>query len=90
MNISFDLNLDHAYAETLRQQHEAREAQELITELEDKIGSALNLVFERHQVLPGLGDRVEVDSDWMVVNARSFGQDGSVWLSVKPFETPAR
>jgi hypothetical protein len=85
MTVSFDLNLDHAYAETLRQQHEARAAQELISELEDKIGSAVSVAFERHRVLPGPGDRVEADLDWWVINARSFGQDGTVWLSVKPF-----
>ncbi|MCB2407954.1 hypothetical protein [Hymenobacter lucidus] len=86
MTISFDLNLDHTYAESLRQQHEPLQAQELIGELEDKIGSAINLVFQRHGVLPAVGDRVEVDFEWMVISARSFGQDGSVWLSVNRFE----
>lgn len=87
MTISFDLNLDHTYAELLRQQQpDALKAQELITDLEDQIGAAVNLVHERHGVLPGVGDRVEVDSTWLVVTARTFGQDGSVWLSVGRFE----
>lgn len=86
MDIAFDLNLDHVFAETFRQQHEPREAHELILELEDKAGAALSLVMQRHGVLPGIGDRVEVDSEWLVVNARTFGQNGSVWLSVKRFE----
>ncbi|SDX37395.1 hypothetical protein [Hymenobacter psychrophilus] len=86
MEIPFDLNLDYTYAESIRQQHEAREAHELISELEDKIGSALSLVMQRHGVLPAVGDRVEVDSEWLVINARTFGQDGSVWLSAKQFE----
>jgi hypothetical protein len=85
MEISFELNLDHAYAEALRQQHDAREAQDLITELEDKIGAAVALVHQRHGVLPGVGDRVEVDSEWVVISARTFGQDGSVWLSAARF-----
>jgi hypothetical protein len=85
MNISFDLNLDHPFAESIREKYEAREAQEQISELEDKVGSALNLVVERHGVLPGPGDRVEVDFEWFVISARTFGQDGTVWLSVKPF-----
>ncbi|NVO32187.1 hypothetical protein [Hymenobacter lapidiphilus] len=85
MEIPFDLNLNHAYAESIRQQHEAREAHDLISELEDKVGSALGLVMQRHGVLPAVGDRVEVDSEWLVISARTFGQDGSVWLSVGPF-----
>lgn len=86
MDIAFDLNLDHTYAETFRQQHESREAHEMISELEDKIGAAISLIMQRHGVLPGIGDRVEVDSEWMVINARTFGQSGNVWLSVKRFE----
>ncbi|MDF7810821.1 hypothetical protein [Hymenobacter sp. YC55] len=86
MDITFQLNIEHHYAEELRQQHEPIEAQRLITDLEDKIGAAVNLLFERHHVLPGVGDRVEVDSDWLVVSSRSFGQDGSIWLSVKRFD----
>ncbi|TGE14079.1 hypothetical protein [Hymenobacter elongatus] len=85
MDITFDLNLDHTYAEELRQQHGSLKAQEVISELEDQIGSAINLVFQRTQVLPGVGDRVEVDSEWVVVNSRGFGQDGTIWLSVKRF-----
>lgn len=86
MTVSFDLNLDHAYAEQLRQQQpDALKAQELITELEDKIGAAVNLAHERHGVLPAVGDRVEVDSEWVIITARTFGQDGSVWLSAGRF-----
>lgn len=83
MDILFDLNLDHAYAETLRQQQpDALAAQELITDLEDKIGAAVHLVWQRHRVLPAVGDRVEVDNEWLTITARTFGQDGSVWLGV--------
>ncbi|TGE25059.1 hypothetical protein E5K00_07635 [Hymenobacter aquaticus] len=85
MTISFDLNLDHAYAESLRQQHEPGKAQELISDLEDQIGSALNLVVQRHGVLPAVGDRVEVDFEWVEITARTFGQDGTVWLSANRF-----
>ncbi|PJJ59828.1 hypothetical protein [Hymenobacter chitinivorans] len=85
MNIQFDLNLDHAYAEALREQHGSGKAQELITELEDQIGSALNLVVQRHGVLPAVGDRVEVDFEWVVITGRTFGQDGTVWLSADRF-----
>lgn len=86
MQIPFDLNLDHAYAESIRRQHDAPEAHELISELEDKAGAALSLVMQRHGVLPAVGDRVEVDAEWLVVSARTFGQDGSVWLSMGKFE----
>ncbi|WP_139362351.1 hypothetical protein [Hymenobacter sp. CRA2] len=86
MIIDFELNLDHAYAETIRQQHDAREAQELIGELEDTIGAAISLIHQRYGVLPGVGDRVEVDSAWVVVTARTFSQNGAVWLSVGQFE----
>ncbi|TGE08417.1 hypothetical protein [Hymenobacter fodinae] len=86
MNISFDLNLDYAYAEAIRQQHDALSAQKMITDLEDTIGAALNEITQRHGILPSIGDRVEIGSDWVVVNARSFSQDGSVWLSVKQLE----
>ncbi|GAB2955759.1 hypothetical protein GCM10027048_22170 [Hymenobacter coalescens] len=86
MTIHFELNLDHTFAEALRAQYEPLVAQEEIGELEDKIGAAVNLVFQRHGVLPGVGDRVEVDSEWMVITARTFGQDGSVWLSVARFQ----
>ncbi|MCB2378971.1 hypothetical protein LGH70_15325 [Hymenobacter sp. BT635] len=85
MTITFDLNLDHAYAESLREQHGSHAAQELISDLEDKIGSALNLVVQRHGVLPAVGDRVEVDFEWVVITARTFGQDGTVWLSANRF-----
>jgi hypothetical protein len=86
MNIPFDLNLDHSYAETIRQQHDALSAQKMISDLEDTIGAAMNEITQRHGVLPSIGDRVEVGSDWLVVSARSFSQDGSVWLSVKQLE----
>ncbi|TGE29259.1 hypothetical protein [Hymenobacter metallicola] len=86
MNIQFDLNLDHAYAEALREQHGSHAAHELISELEDQIGSAVNLVVQRHGVLPAVGDRVEVDFEWVVITARTFGQDGTVWLSANRFE----
>ncbi|GAB3823580.1 hypothetical protein [Hymenobacter jeollabukensis] len=82
MDILFDLNLDHTYAEHLRQQNpDSLAAQELITDLEDKIGAAVNLVWQRHRTLPAVGDRVEVDSEWVLITARTFGQDGSVWLA---------
>ena len=86
MTITFDLNLDHAYAEALRQEHEPAAAHELISELEDQIGSAINLLVQRHGVLPAVGDRVEVDFEWVVITARTFGQDGTVWLSANRFE----
>ncbi|UOQ70070.1 hypothetical protein [Hymenobacter cellulosilyticus] len=85
MNIQFDLNLDHKYAESLREQHDSLQAQDIIGELEDKIGSAINLVVQRHGVLPAVGDRVEVDFEWVVITARTFGQDGTVWLSADRF-----
>lgn len=86
MNIPFDLNLDHVYAETIRQQHDALTAQKTITSLEDTIGAALHEIMQRHGVLPSIGDRVEVGTEWLVVSARSFSQDGGVWLSVKQLE----
>ncbi|WP_400191484.1 hypothetical protein [Hymenobacter sp. B81] len=86
MDISFELNLDFEYAEALRQQHGSLAAQELITDLEDQIGADVNRVYQRHGVLPAVGDRVEVDEQWVVVSARTFGRDGSVWLAVKRFE----
>jgi hypothetical protein len=86
MNITFDLNLDHSYAESLRQQHSSAEAQAHITDLEDKIGAAVHTVVQRLGVLPAIGDRIEVDFEWMVITARSFSADGSVWLSVNRFE----
>ncbi|QIX60409.1 hypothetical protein FY528_00095 [Hymenobacter lutimineralis] len=86
MNIVFDLNLDHSFAEEIRQQHEAREAHELISDLEDKIGAAISGIVSLHGVLPAVGDRLEVEDQWVVISVRSFGRDGSVWLAAKRFE----
>ncbi|MCR5889360.1 hypothetical protein LRS06_16615 [Hymenobacter sp. J193] len=86
MSIVFDLNLDYGYAEEFRQQHEAREAHELISDLEDKIGAAISGILALHGVLPSVGDRVEVEDSWVVISARSFGRDGSVWLAATRFD----
>lgn len=86
MSIVFDLNLDYGYAEEIRQHHAAREAHELISDLEDKIGAAVSGIVSLHGVLPAVGDRVEVEDSWVVISARSFGRDGSVWLAAARFD----
>ncbi|GAA4391460.1 hypothetical protein [Hymenobacter koreensis] len=87
MTIPFQLNLNHQYAESLYQQHGRDEGQEAVSELEDKIGAAVGLVVQRHGVLPGVGDRIHVEQGLIVlIDVRSFEEDGNVWYSVKPFE----
>ncbi|KAA9333127.1 hypothetical protein F0P96_09100 [Hymenobacter busanensis] len=86
MQIPFQLNLNHQYADQLYNEHGRDAGQEAIAELEDKIGAAIGLVVQRHGVLPGVGDRVHVEQGLIVViDTRSFEEDGNIWYAVRPF-----
>jgi len=87
MEISFDLNLEPSYAEVLHQQHGALDGQRFITDLEDKIGGTFHQLLQRHQLLPAVGDRVQIDNELtVVVTIRSFEIEGGIWFSVRPYE----
>ncbi|UPL50328.1 hypothetical protein [Hymenobacter sublimis] len=84
MDLTFDLNLDASFADSIRQQHTGVDAQRAITDLEDQVGGTLHQLYQRHKLLPGVGDQVQIDDTLtVVVTARRFESDGSLWFSVQ-------
>lgn len=87
MEVSFELNLDSTFADAIRQQHQGVDGQRFITDLEDQIGSAIQQVYKRYHVLPSVGDRVQIEPTLtVVISARSFESDGTIWLAVQRYE----